>query len=155
MDLQFKNFLNNFVTRFSFQPEDSHDYLNSDDDSDWSDSENTDLFENDDFVVFSNKGPSLQEINTTWENFHGSDSGVEDQSIVKVHFADEYNLVTVHEVENVMAYFIDCERFKRRILQCEQIITPVLHQRHRQKMFKRNKEMEALLFLCNKIKNKK
>lgn len=170
-----KSNINSFVSSFSFQPD---DYSDSDDDSDWSDSDEitdsdnskcfeinkmaTDFFENDDFVVFSNKRKSLQEINATWESLYGSDGeslyvydsgvydsdgGVEDQSISKVHFADDPDLVTVHEVENLMTYFIDRERFKRRILQCEPTISSVLHQSHRQKMFKRNREMEALLYL--------
>ncbi|XP_012945916.1 uncharacterized protein LOC106013799 [Aplysia californica] len=60
-------------------------------------------------------------------------------------------LETVHIIGNEdrrgewMAYAVDRERFGRLIQQCGDVISPVLSQSHRAKMFERNKQLQKMM----------
>uniref|UniRef100_A0A0B7BHB3 Uncharacterized protein n=1 Tax=Arion vulgaris TaxID=1028688 RepID=A0A0B7BHB3_9EUPU len=91
---------------------------------------------------------TLNRINAQWNDNYPtagfrscstiSGDFIEDPSI-KVHFASEPYLLTVHivgteERGGISHYALDRERFERRILESEQIISPVLDADHRAKI---------------------
>ncbi|XP_059168127.1 uncharacterized protein LOC131950100 [Physella acuta] len=96
----------------------------------------------------------LKEINAKWEKNYPSAGFrsckrscstdiIQDPSI-KVHFAAEPRLLTVHVVGSEdrggiwQNYALDRERFQRRIQEASSIISPILGQLHRRKIVERN-----------------
>jgi hypothetical protein len=91
---------------------------------------------------------TLERINAQWNDYYPTDcllscSPKDDAmrgSSVKVHFAAEPELLTVHHLEEEertspwQHFALDRERFERRILDLERIISPVLDADHRIKI---------------------
>ncbi|CAL1548881.1 unnamed protein product [Lymnaea stagnalis] len=98
----------------------------------------------------------ITEINAKWNlnypsaGFRSCQSVCKDQvddPSIKVHFAAEPHLLTVHVVGTEdrygtwQLYALDRDRFHRRIQEAKNVISPVLEQQHRAKIMERNSQL--------------